>query len=117
MDVALLQSKQYKTDLAKSLSGSAGFDKELFDAIDASLNPEEGGGFEAVAAATPEKAAGMPDAAKDQLAAFLDSLGPRGGSRPLWLAIGRLQQIEEARIARCRRSFPAAWARFRKAVS
>ena len=55
--------------------------------------------------------------AKQQLATFLDSLGPRGGSRPLWLAIGRLQQIEEARIASCRRRFPAAWTRFRKAVT
>jgi hypothetical protein len=74
MDVALLQSNQYKDALKANLSGSAGFDKGLFDAIDASLNPEAGGGFEAVAAATPEKAAGMPDAAKDQLAGLMDKL-------------------------------------------
>ena len=53
--------------------------------------------------------------AADRLGIFIDSLGRRGG-RALWLALGRLQQIEDERIARCRRGFPSAWDRFRKAV-
>ena len=54
--------------------------------------------------------------AGQRLDAFAASLPARKGTRALWLATGRLMQREDDRIAACRRRFPAAWSRFRRAA-
>lgn len=54
--------------------------------------------------------------ARQRLDAFAASLPARKSTRALWLSTGRLMQREDDRIAACRRRFPAAWSRFRKAV-
>lgn len=51
-----------------------------------------------------------------QLAAYAESLPSANADREHLLAVGRMMQIEDDRIASCRRRFPALWARFRKTI-
>jgi inorganic triphosphatase YgiF len=54
--------------------------------------------------------------ARERLHEFTEASRGTGCDPGTWLAIGRLMQREDDRIAHCRRRFPAAWARFRKAA-